>query len=323
MALALYGLWIETEIPLDLPLIPRKHPPADIFIQPLERESSRLSRVMVEAWDNALDSGDKSPPKLQTIQKPDGNWTLVRYEEDISFLINQAGTEVWVRQPPTTKPEDTATYVFGPILGIVLRLRGIIALHASAVAIGGHCVIVVGSAGAGKSTTAGALAMLGHSVLTEDIAALDDQGDRFRVQPGYPRVNLWPASVELLFGSVEALERICPQHPTWDKRYLDLSVAPYRFQDEPLSLGAIYVLDGRSKDERAPAVEPLSGREALLTLVANTYANHLLDKQMRAHEFEVLGRLVQHVPVRRVTPHADPAQIWELGQCIVDDFRTR
>jgi len=322
MVVSIYGLDIEAEISLELPLVSKKHTNADIFIRRLEHKSSMLSRTIVASWDKALDSGEAQSSRVQTIQKANGNWTLVRYEENISFLINQAGTEVWVRQPPTTRPEDTATYILGPVLGIVLRLRGVTVLHASAVGINGRCIILAGSAGVGKSTTAAAFSMLNHPVRTEDVAALDDRGDHFRVQPGYPRVNLWPKSVELLFDSVEALARICPQHSTWDKRYLDLRLAPYRFHDEPLPLGAIYVLDSRSDNETAPVVAPMTGAETLLTLVTNTYANYLLDKQMRAHEFEVLGRLVQHVPVRRVTPHADPARIWDLCRCIVDDFRS-
>jgi hypothetical protein len=55
-------------------------------------------------------------------------------------------------------------------------------------------------------------------------------------------------------------------------------------------------------------------------LIANTYATKLMDKQMRAREFELLTRVVSHVPVRRVTPHADPARINELCDRILNDF---
>jgi hypothetical protein len=57
-----------------------------------------------------------------------------------------------------------------------------------------------------------------------------------------------------------------------------------------------------------------------MALVANTYATKLMDKHMRAREFELLTRVVGNVSVRRVTPHADPARITELCNLIVDDF---
>ena len=41
---------------------------------------------------------------------------------------------------------------------------------------------------------------------------------------------------------------------------------------------------------------------------------------MRAREFELLTRVVNHVAVRRVTPHADAARIHELCDCILDNF---
>jgi hypothetical protein len=61
----------------------------------------------------------------------------------------------------------------------------------------------------------------------------------------------------------------------------------------------------------------------LMSLVANTYATKLMDKQMRAREFELLTRVVSHVPIRRVTPHADAARIHELCDTILDDFGRR
>jgi hypothetical protein len=59
-----------------------------------------------------------------------------------------------------------------------------------------------------------------------------------------------------------------------------------------------------------------------MALVANTYATKLMDRQMRAREFELLTRVVNHVRLRRVTPHADPARITELCTQIIADFQS-
>jgi hypothetical protein len=92
-----------------------------------------------------------------------------------------------------------------------------------------------------------------------------------------------------------------------------------RFQEQPLPLAAIYVLA-----ERAPAPEPridgLHGREALMTLVANAYVSYLQDAAMRSQEFGALGRVVAHVPVRRVVPPADPAGVSRLCRFILTDY---
>jgi len=57
-----------------------------------------------------------------------------------------------------------------------------------------------------------------------------------------------------------------------------------------------------------------------MSLVANTYATKLMDKQMRAREFELLTRVSHNVPLRRVTPHSDTTRIPDLCDRILEDF---
>ena len=45
-----------------------------------------------------------------------------------------------------------------------------------------------------------------------------------------------------------------------------------------------------------------------------------MDKKMRAREFELLGRVLKNVTVRRVVPHADPVNIATLCKTIIEDF---
>jgi hypothetical protein len=127
---------------------------------------------------------------------------------------------------------------------------------------------------------------------------------------------LWPASVKALYGTETHLPKLTPN---WDKCYLDLSE---RFQRQPLPLAAVYLLSERRDDRAAPFVEPLDKSKALMSLVANTYATKLMDKQMRAREFELLTRVLNNVPVRRVTPHSDIAHIPELCTRILSDIKS-
>ncbi|MBC8023459.1 MAG: hypothetical protein H7Y14_10095 [Burkholderiales bacterium] len=235
----------------------------------------------------------------------------VAYEDGTRIYLDAAN--VWAVGPEGASVEDTATYLLGPTLGFVLRLRGITCLHASAIAVGGRAVAIVAPSGFGKSSLAAAMAQRGHAVLTDDVAALFDGGDRFEILPAYPRIRLWPASVEALFGSDDALPRITP---TWDKRFLALDGARFRFQPESLPLAAIYLVADRDPAAGGPRVEDVGGRDALIGLVANTYTTYLLDKDMRAREFEVLGRLSRAVPVRRAVPAVDIGRIGELCDAI-------
>lgn len=247
-----------------------------------------------------------------------GDYFHLRYADGTQFVVDNAGTRVWATWPTDTLTlEDTATYLLGPVMGFVLLLRGCISLHACAVAVGDEAVAIVGPAGSGKSTTAAAFAERGYPILAEDVVTLKDSGTEFLVQPGYPSIRLWPSSVEALYGAAATLPRLTP---TWDKRYLDLTQEKYEFQQQPLPLGAIYLL-GERADNPAPAMCELAPAERLMSLVGNTYATYLMDKTMRAREFAVLKRVVETVPIRKVTPHSDAARIGELCQTIIEDFR--
>jgi hypothetical protein len=93
------------------------------------------------------------------------------------------------------------------------------------------------------------------------------------------------------------------------------------FGSKRLPLGAIYVLATREASLTSPVVEEVSGGDTLLTLVANSYMNYLLDRDMRRWEFEVLSRVVSRIPIRRVRPPAEPSALFALCEAIAADAR--
>lgn len=273
-----------------------------------------VSDTQIETSYVAEYKSECGEPALRVFRLAEGKYYRFCYADRTEFVVDQAGSEVWAEWSAPLTLEDTATYLLGPVMGFVMLLRGVVCLHASAVVIGNEAIALVGPAGSGKSTTAAAFAELGYGILAEDVVTLDDRRDHFLVRPGYPCIRLWPASVKSLYGSETHLPKLTPN---WDKCYLDLTE---RFHGEPLPLAAIYQLAERQHDARAPFVETLDRAEKLMSLIANTYATKLMDKQMRAREFELLTRVVSHVPVRRVTPHAHPQRIHELCDRILDNF---
>lgn len=255
-------------------------------------------------------------PVLRVFNLSEGNYFRFSYADKTDFVVNRAGTEIWAAWPAPLTLEDTCTYLLGPIMGFVMLLRGIVCLHASAVAIGDQAIALLGPAGSGKSTAAAAFSDRGYSILAEDVVTLDDRQDQFLVRPGYPCIRLWPSSVSALYGSETHLPKLTPN---WEKRYLDLGD---RFENRSLPLTAIYYLNKRSEDPAAPLVECFDKSEGLMSVLANTYATKLMNKQMRAREFGLLTRLLNNVPLRRVTPHTDPLRISELCDRILTDYES-
>ncbi len=230
--------------------------------------------------------------------------------------MDGAAERLWGTCLPPLTSEDVATYLLGPVMGFVLRRRNVLALHASAVCIGGQAVVLCGESQAGKSTTAAALALQGIAVLCEDVTPLIEVDRRFQVEPGYPRVCLWPDAVEKLFGARDALPRLTP---SWEKFFLPLDGGNAKFEEQRRVVSTVYVFAPRVAEANAPRIETMSAREALLDLVQNSYMNWLLDRRQRAAEFDALSKLVTQVPIRRIVPHLDPGRIGALCELIVAD----
>ena len=255
-------------------------------------------------------------PALQVWKSPAGHYFRLRYADDTQFLVASNGREVWAIAPGAATLEDTATYLLGPVLGFVMRLRGVMCLHASVVAIGDRAIAIAGPAGAGKSTAAAGFASMGYAVLADDIAALVVRDGRLHVQPAYPQLRLWPDSVTMLYGAPDALPRLTP---TWDKRSLALS-GPGAFQTQPLPLSAVYVLGDGAGHETT--VDEVSGAERLRVLVANTYVGYLLDPAMRQQEFDWLVRLAATIPVRRVNRGTLSNDVTAICAHLIEDVKT-
>ncbi len=316
-----YGLRLLANVPI--PGLSISSPPHDendvqIHLKVESRPLPLFSESSHFFYSSPYNDADGNP--ILRVRMLDKNHFIFFYSDDLRIAVARDGREIVADWPDNYSVEDAATYILGPILGFVLRLRGILPLHASSVAVDDRAIALLGAPGAGKSTTAATFARMGYSVISEDIVTLDERGDSFWVQSGYPRINLWPSSVLAMFGAEDALPVVTP---AWGKRYLALGHAGLQFQSEPLPLSAIYFLDARDSDSRMPIIEPLEGIAALMTLVSNTYVNYVLDSGMRSHEFDVLGRLVSKVPVISIRASADYAHLSDLCNGIAADSRMR
>lgn len=217
------------------------------------------------------------------------------YADGTDAWIADDGNDVWCTWADSASLADTCTYLSGPILGLVLRLRGALALHASAVQIGAGAIGFVGPHEAGKSTLAAALGAAGCAVVTDDVLHVRAEGTQWFVEPFAAMLKLWPDGARLAIGHHADLPLIADG---WDKRALVPGgrVAAAR---GPLPLTALACLSPRVG---VPSIEPMSAPRALLQLAANSSATHLLDSAARAAEFRILSRLVASVPCVVLAP---------------------
>lgn len=265
-----YGLHLVTNRPIPALMVESKHDINQIVHVTFKEVSQRppppdTNRVLYTS-PGIAESGE---PFFQ-VWKSEQNvqaYLAIQYTNGCGvaqFLLNQEGSQVGVTWTKAMPFGDVITYFLGPVLGCLLRLRGCTCLHAGVVAVGQKAITkttkgmkameatkaiaIIGPKGAGKSTTVAALATYqGLAVLSDDIAAISIINNKFIVQPGYPRLRLWPKTVDLLPDLT--IEQLPPVLSITEKRYLTLTTerdaSQWRFQQQPLPLAAIYVLGTR------------------------------------------------------------------------------
>ena len=248
-----------------------------------------------EVWNTSTHRDAAGVPVRRIFRLAD--FFRIDYCDGVQFWVDRDGREIWTCWPDTLSINDMATYLLGPILGMVLRLRGVTCLHASAVGLSDtEAVAFVGPAGAGKSTLAALMVRRGHAALSDDVVGVIETKGVPVVLPAYPHLCIWPDSAKLIYGDNAELPRFIPN---WEKRRLSLGRGELRFNNRTLRLGKIYVLGDRCEGS-SPRFDEISPRAALIELVKNTYAPYMLDLPMRAVEFESLARLLTLVPVSRL-----------------------
>lgn len=251
-------------------------------------------------------------PSSWVDRSPQGDY-WIHYEEGIQFLVSHNGSAIWATWPEPYTAQDSVVYLPGGPVALALRLQGQIALHGSVVDVGDGAIGFLGVGGSGKSTIAAAWALSGMKVLSDDLLVLRTEGTNFRIEPGATRVRLWPDAAEGLLGaSTESLPQIVAG---WDKKYLDLEKLGL-FADEALPLKALYALG----DTGGSRLEPMTGRDRLLNLVANCYTARYTDSGAAKEEFDLMNTVNSRVPMKRLRLATTWAEALDTPRLVLSDL---
>lgn len=265
--------------------------------------------------------------KLYTIislweaETEEGTFTKVSFElennHQLNFVVDEEKENLWIYHHKEESVRDLESYLVGPALGFIMRMRGIICLHSSAVEIDGKAIALVGHSTAGKSTTAAGLAEAGAKILADDITVLIPQDNDFIVQSGYSKVRLRPIAAKHLTENSEDLPIV---YSNRDSRYVSLNEND-NFQTNSLPLSAIYVLGDFSDDHKIPSIEPINSNNKLIMLLAFTYGSYVVMDKLRANEFKVLAKVAKTIPMRKLFYAHDITTLSAQCELILKDFR--
>ena len=322
----IYGLRIGANQPDPHLVAASAGEPVDVTVEfPKQGNPEILTSDSTWSFEPCPHEPDELGVAMWIESRNDGDYTRILFDSSeipgyTEFAISPKGDYVWANWPQT-KFEDGVTLFLGQVFGCLLRLRGVLCLHASVIRIKDHAVAIIGHKGMGKSTTAAGFAQQGYPVLSDDIAALSEQNNKILVQPGDSRLRLWPKTFETLDNSKITSS---PVLSIGDKRYLQLTPndesSPWRFQSDPVPLVAIYVLDYRRSDLTTYTITTILPAKGLMTLVEHISAHLLpLDKTRRSQEFKRLGHLASTLPIRQIQRPDDLNALPQLCDLIVAD----
>ncbi len=251
-------------------------------------------------------------------------WLLryhTRTNEALEFVFNREATRLRVCCTSPEMTEDIAALLVGAGLAAALYLRGVLALHASAVVVDGKAILVTGSAGAGKSTLTAALVGHGMPLLSEDIAAVTFDGDGIAIQSGYPRLRLRPDAAPVVGLTSRELPRVFGPRILDDKRWIDATTLRGGFCATPVPLGVIYLLAPRHADRGTLAIESLPRHRAALALLDHLYGARWL-RIPKATALAWCARIAGQIPVRIVHAPSGLERVGETAKSIVADCRS-
>lgn len=221
----------------------------------------------------------------------------LQWPDRFEFLISSDGSEIAGRQLSQGVPEGFHTYLLGQALSFALIRHGLDPLHATVVTVGGRGAAFLGESGYGKSSLAAAFLAAGHRLLTDDLLVLTDGQPELAAHPGPPRLKLYPSSARRLLPGVRG-RRMMRSTP---KLLFPLGSA--QVAGGPATLRAMYILVPPRPDgpPTRVAIRRLSGRQACLAMIRNTFNSSVLTPDRLARQFALSVRLATSVPVKAIT----------------------
>jgi hypothetical protein len=208
-------------------------------------------RILAELRDDDFASWTTEAPRDPC------RWIL-RYAGICDVLLDRRQRTMTVHPAPGADPGLITIFLEGSVLAHALAADGLLALHASAVEIGGRALAIVGPSGAGKSTLAALLCARGSRLVADDVLRVDPTDSGPLCFPGSRSLRLRPAAA-----SVGSAIREPEIEETADGR---IKVTPADPTDAPLKLVAVLVPEP-SREAKRLRVRRLGSMDGLQELL--------------------------------------------------------
>lgn len=235
---------------------------------------------------------------------------VLLFWEEVGKILVRRGREIIVDPAAGVEEGVLALSILGPAMAVLLHQRRLLVLHASAVAVDGTAVAFLGKEGWGKSTLAAALYHRGHSVVADDVTAVNVDGNVPIVYPGFPQLKLGPDVVLSSWYRPGKPQRLDLQFEKWVVQVTD------RFPRTSLPVRRLYILE--EGDDQT--IESLNLQDAFEELVRHSYCAKLLPATGSSIHFLQCANLVQNVSIRLLKRCRSLSAIPRLARMVEEDL---
>lgn len=214
------------------------------------------------------------------------------------------GREILIQPDAGALEQDVRGYLLGSVFAVLCHQRGLLPLHASAVACPRGVAAFIGNSGHGKSSLAAHLARRGFAVVADDVCLIDARSEGPAVVlPSAPWLKLWADSLEHLGRPAAGLEQVFSDEA---KYRLPLESPAVDIAPDRRRIAKLIFLEPRNESGGGSGaarveikkVEPL---QALPMLMSLTHQSHLLQAMGRREQnFLQCGRVASQASAYRL-----------------------
>lgn len=278
----------------------------------------------VTGWEEGAPAFASSPEldgveeSLVYVYRQDG-YDVQRFTDVADYYLWPEGIVCHLLDP--TYEHLVEIRLLGDTFSLWLELRGIPALHASAVVVGDGAAVFLATNSGGKSSLAASLMQAGHPLLTDDVLPVERRGGAYLGRSGYPQMRMWPDQAQRFLGHYEDLEIV---HPAYSKRRVPVGESGMgTFHRGPAPLSCFYLPERRDPTEWGTDIEitPIPRTEALMTLVGQSFVPHTVEALgLQPQRLSFFASLVGQVPVRRLVYPEGYEHLPKVRRAILNDL---
>jgi hypothetical protein len=255
----LAGFELRSEFALPLPACPSGSAPARAVVHVCSGEAPALPAPAVQ--------------RLLLEVAPDDYWLEI---PQVARYRVRGGSEIVVQAAPSAPARAVAAYLCSYALAALCAQRGLLVVHATAVACSDKAVLIVGRSGCGKSTLGASLAARGAQVLSDDLCIIDTAGTSAMVLPSTDHLTLWGDSAAQLGHPVSESQRPIAGVPKFSVTVG--SVAP-----AAVTIHLLLALREAKAAQSVCQLEALRPLDALASLAGGASLGALLQGMKREH----------------------------------------